>query len=436
MPGLKARKASWDVLQLVAAGVYSDVALKRVFHQTDLIQLDKGLATEIAYGAIRQRYLLDCWINHLGAIPALKQPPLLRWLLHIGLYQILFMDRVPDAAIVNTSVELAKRSKLSKLSIVVNGILRAAARKKEEGTTLPLPKKYSKQIAQLHSLPNWLVQNLIEWEGEERAEIIATAFNQSPPIDLRINPLNATIEEIQKSLVGSGITSNPIKKCPYGLEIKTNAGDIRNWPGYKQGKWCVQDRAAQWVAPLLDPQPNERILDACAAPGGKSTHIAEIIGNQGEIWAIDRSEKRLHKVILNAKRLGLSCLNFLQADSCNLLDKKPAWENYFQKILIDAPCSGLGTLARNPDARWRIKSSMLEELIILQKKLLEGLLPLLAENGRIVYATCTINPAENSQQIESFTKKHANLKITSQKQIWPGVDNLGDGFYAAIIDCT
>ena len=432
--GLKPRKAAFEILKLVANGVYSDVALQKVLRRMDLSSLDKGLVTELAYGSIRQRYFLDCWIDFLGAVSALKQPPLLRWLLHIGIYQIFFMDRIPESAVVNTTVELAKTTSIARLSQVVNGILRAAARAKKDGVTLPLLKNKQDRIARNHSLPLWLVNDLISWEGEEKAEAIAKSFNENPPIDLRINCLNSSVKNIQKMLLDVGINSEVIKDCPYGLEVKDNAGDVRNWPGYKEGKWCVQDRAAQWISPLLNPKPYERILDACSAPGGKTTHIAELIGDKGKVWAVDRSEKRLRKVLTNAERLHLNSISILQADACNLLEHRPDWRNYFQKILIDAPCSGLGTLARNPDARWRIIPSVISDLVSLQECLLDRLLPLLAKGGRIVYSTCTINPRENSKQIDSFLKKHPQLKLKNQRQILPNFDGSGDGFYSASID--
>ena len=401
LDGLRVRGLVWDVLRAVAAGSYSDVALKRIFSTQNLTPLDKGFVTELAYGAIRQRYFLDCWIDFLGKVPALKQPPLLRWLLHVGLYQVFFMNRIPDSAIVNTTVELSKRSSLNKLSSVVNGILRSAIRAKKNQITLPVPNNIEDRIAQSESIPKWLARELIVWQGEEKAEHIAKSFNRVPLIDIRVNRILSNKSNIKKLFFSAGISSVDIKDCPYGMQIQGRSGDIRNWPGYVEGKWCVQDRSAQWVSPLLDPKPNDRILDACSAPGGKATHLAELINDKGEIWAVDKSKKRLHQVLLNANRLNLTCLKFLQADSCELLQHKPYWKNYFQKILIDAPCSGLGTLARNPDARWRISNSAINELVQLQAKLLDRLFPLLAEGGRIVYSTCTINPNENQLQINT-----------------------------------
>ena len=168
------------------------------------------------------------------------------------------------------------------------------------------------------------------------------------------------------------------------------------------------------VAPLLQAQPGDRILDACAAPGGKSTHLAELIKDEGEIWAVDRSPGRLQRVAANAARLGLGSISALAADAAGLPSERPTWKNSFQRILIDAPCSGLGTLARHPDARWRITPAAIDGLLPLQRDLLEGLLPLLAPQGRLVYATCTIHPAENIRQIDQLLERHPEM---SQRQL-------------------
>ena len=196
---------------------------------------------------------------------------------------------------------------------------------------------------------------------------------------------------------------------------------------------CVQDRAAQWVSPLLSPQAGDRILDACAAPGGKATHLAELVGDQAEIWAVDRSAGRLQRVAANASRLGLNSLQALAADATDLLDQKPEWRGFFQRILLDAPCSGLGTLARHPDARWRVSTDAVEELRLLQQRLLNGLLPLLAPQGRLVYATCTIHPRENEEQIRELLAAVPALTLLSQHQRWQDDPQGGDGFYAAVL---
>tara|TARA_Y100001968_G_scaffold292816_2_gene298323 strand:- start:11762 stop:13093 length:1332 start_codon:yes stop_codon:yes gene_type:complete len=434
--GILQRKAAWEVLQAVSAGAYADFALDRVVRKYGLKGVDRSLVTELAYGSIRYRSLLDSWIDHLGKLSANKQPPLLRLLLHVGLYQILKMERIPESAAINTTVELAKCSQLVKLAPVVNGFLRSVCRFIDLGKKLPSPIKTSERLAQEQSLPVWLTTDLISWCGEIQAENVAKAFNKTPSFDLRVNSIRESQKNVQRELQSEGIRSNYIEGIPNGLVLNNGLGDLQTWPGYSEGKWCVQDRSSQWVSPLLEPQSGENILDACSAPGSKTTHLAELIGDEGEIWAVDRSLSRLKLVAANASRLGIECINVLKADALNLLEEKPDWKGYFHRILVDAPCSGLGTLARHPDARWRMTPEKVDELVILQERLLNAIFPMLRPGGRLVYSTCTINPNENFRQVERFVSRHPQIKLQNQKQIWPCLEKGGDGFYAAVIENT
>ncbi|MGB1416909.1 MAG: 16S rRNA (cytosine(967)-C(5))-methyltransferase [Synechococcus sp.] len=429
--GLSSRRLAWEVLKSVAAGAYADVALERCLRESTLQGADRALATELAYGAIRQRRQLDAWLDRLGRVPALKQPPKLRWLLHIGLYQLLMMERIPDAAAVNTSVELAKAIGLARLAPVVNGLLRAARRALDAGESLVSPDSAAGALGLAHSLPDWFTSLLLEWCDADQAQRIAAACNAVPQLDLRVNRLRATPADVTAALADAGIEVHPIPEYEYGLQVIGHSGDLRQWPGYEEGHWCVQDRAAQWVAPLLDPQPGDRILDACAAPGGKTTHLAELIGDQGAVWALDRSAGRLKRVANNAHRLGLESIQAMAADAVDVATKRPEWHGSFQSVLIDAPCSGLGTLARHPDARWRMTPEAIEALLPLQEDIIDGLEPLLAPGGRLVYATCTIHPAENDDQITALLDRHAQLRCLSKHQRWPGD---GDGFFAAVLE--
>ena len=434
MTGIETRKAAWEVIQAVGGGVFADVALERIFNLYSFKSIDKALITEISYGAIRQRYFLDCWIDSLGKVSAEKQPPLLRWLLHVGLYQILKMERIPPAAAINTTVELAKTHQLGKLAPVVNGILRSALRRKESGFQLPKSKNASFELARNESLPVWLADKLIYWRGVEDAYKTAKAFNTISPIDIRVNKTRADLEEVKEIFESYGIKSQLIPNCPFGLEIQTGVGEPKKWPGYAEGKWSVQDRSSQLIAPLMQALPGEKILDACAAPGGKSTHIAELINNQATIWSVDRSSHRSKTILANSERLGTKSLQLLVADSNDLLEQHPEWIDYFHRILIDAPCSGLGTLSRHPDARWRMNNDSIKELVELQSRLLMSLPPLLKSGGRLVYSTCTIHPDENSNQIKKFLETQSNFLLESEKQIWPGEGENGDGFYFAVLN--
>jgi 16S rRNA (cytosine967-C5)-methyltransferase len=236
----------------------------------------------------------------------------------------------------------------------------------------------------------------------------------------------------------SRLPAQPLFESVDGLTLLDRSGELRTLPGYGEGLWSVQDRGAQRIVPLLDPQPGQRVLDACAAPGGKCTQIAEWMNDQGEIWAVDRSEARLRRVALNAERLGLRSIQRLSADASDLGSLRPEWLGSFDRILLDAPCSGLGTLSRHADARWRMQPEEIDPLVALQRQLLEALLPLLAPAGRLVYATCTVHPSENGETIAWLLQRHPELVLAQQQQWWPAqeLDGScgGDGFFVAVLD--
>ena len=436
--GLAPRRLAWQVLQAVAAGAYADGALERELGRASLEPLDRALATELAYGAIRQRRLLDAWLDQLGKVPAERQPPKLRWLLHLGLYQLIASDRVPASAAVSTTVELAKRGGLARLAPVVNGLLRAFLRRRDAGDTLPLaPEAAADPVQSLgvrYSLPDWLAGELLQWLPLERAEQFGQACNTPPSLDLRVNLLRAHPADVQAALASAGVEAHAIEGVPAGLTLLGRSGDLSRLPGFSEGHWCVQDRAAQLIAPLLAPEPGQRILDACAAPGGKSTHLAELMADQGAVLALDRGEARLRRVSRNAQRLQLHCIEVCHGDASTWAAEHPEQLASFDRILVDAPCSGLGTLARHADARWRITPSAIHELVQLQRQLLDGLLPLLKPQGRLVYATCTVHPLENLQLIQSFLHEHPQMRLQQSWQRWPGdIQKGGDGFFAAVL---
>ena len=248
---------AWRVLEAVGDGAYADLALERELKRTNLSPRDRALATELAYGAIRQRRRLDAWLDRLGKVPAAKQPPRLRWLLHIGLQQLLSMDRVPASAAVSTAVELAKRERLQRLAPVVNGLLRAAVRALEAGERLAVPSDPKQRLALEHSLPDWLVTELWSQIGAERTEALAAASNRIPPIDLRCNRLRSSRDALLEQLPAEALA-----ELPDGLTLKSRPGPLPLLSGFSEGHWCVQDRAAQRIAPLLDPKPGQRVLDA------------------------------------------------------------------------------------------------------------------------------------------------------------------------------
>tara|TARA_Y100000589_G_scaffold332210_1_gene390276 strand:- start:5292 stop:6605 length:1314 start_codon:yes stop_codon:yes gene_type:complete len=431
--GYLQRRAAWEVLLNVSSGLFSDKALEKVLKNYNLTSLDVAFITELSFGCIRYRKYLDLWIDHTSKLKHQKQPPKLRWLLHIGLYQILKMDRIPFSASISTTVEVAKKTDLKGLSGVVNGILRNVIRKLESKSFPIVPKNRIEKIASYESLPVWLIHEITKWVGSNEAEMIAKSFNKKPSIDLRVNTRQTNIEEILGILQNNDIEAEPITELMSGIELRSKPRSVVELPGYSEGKWVIQNRSSQWVAPLLKPKKGEKILDACSAPGSKTGHLADLISDDGEIWSIDRSEIRMKILRENLKRLKIKSVKNYKCDATKLFEIKPELKNYFDKILLDAPCSGIGTFSRNPDARWTLTPQRITQLIGLQNKLLNNLVPLLNKKGTLVYSTCTICPHENNFLIENFLRQYPDLYLVSERQILPSLDHHWDGFYAAVI---
>ncbi len=391
---------------------YTDVALNRVIKSmgksAEISQTDKSFACELVYGIVRRQRTLDALIDLLGKKKAAQQPPDLRIILHLGLYQLRYLDRIPTSAAVNTSVELAKANGIPRLSGVVNGLLRGYVRQAEFGDPLKLPDNPITKLGIQHSFPDWIVETWLEQLPIEEVDRLLAWFNQSPKIDLRVNILETTIEEVESAFKAAGIAIDRLPGLPQGLRLES-AGAVTDLPGYKQGWWVIQDSSAQLVTHLLNPQPGETIIDACAAPGGKTTHIAELMGDNGHIIAGDRAAKRLNKVRENAARLQLQSIKIEVGDSCD----KSEFANIADRVLLDVPCSGLGTLHKRPDIRWRQTSQAIVELFELQRELLEQAATWVKPKGILVYATCTLNILENEKVIQSFLEQHSNWSMQS-----------------------
>ncbi|MBD1874522.1 16S rRNA (cytosine(967)-C(5))-methyltransferase [Nodosilinea sp. FACHB-131] len=417
-----ARQLALNVLLQVQAGAYADVALHRTLSQTKLSESDRAFATELVYGTVRRQRTLDALIDQLGTRPADKQPPVLRLVLHLGLYQLRYLTAVPDSAAVNTSVDLAKANGLDKLSGVVNGLLRQYIRQSEQDTDpLRLPDQPAIALGIRHSYPDWLIELWLDQLGAAETDRLCQWFNQVPAIDLRVNRQQTTVEAVKTAFAAADIAIEPIPGVPWGLRLVNHQGALTNLPGYEAGWWSVQDASAQLVGLLLDPQPGETVLDVCAAPGGKATQMAEIVGEGGQVWACDRAPSRLKKITANANRLGLTNLHTHAGDSTDLTQ----FHHQADRVLVDAPCSGLGTLHRHADARWRQTPDSITTLAELQSALLSEAARCIKPGGTLVYATCTLHPAENEAVIEAFCRAHPTW------QVQPPAPGFGDGLEVA-----
>ncbi|WP_414517481.1 16S rRNA (cytosine(967)-C(5))-methyltransferase [Nostoc sp. PCC 9305] len=435
------RQLAFIALRDVHKGAYADVALDRVLQKFNLPDRDRRLVTELVYGSVRRQRTLDTLIDQLAKKKSHQQPQDLRTILHLGFYQLRYQERIPASAAVNTTVQLAKENGFSGLTGFVNGLLRQYLRKageqggrgaggqrsrgaEEQGgrgaeekdslllphfDPLELPENPVERLGILHSFPDWIIQVWLEQLGLTDTEQLCEWMNQSPTIDLRINPLRTSIEEVEAALESVGILVRRIPHLPQALRFIGNTGSIQKLPGFKEGWWTVQDASAQLVGHLLDPQPGEVVIDACAAPGGKTTHIAELMADEGKIWACDRTASRLRKLQENSQRLNLQSIQIYTGDSRHFNQ----FQNTADRVLLDAPCSGLGTMHRHADARWRQTPESVRELSVLQRELLTHTSTFVKPGGVLVYATCTLHPAENEEVVSAFLADSPQWQIES-----------------------
>jgi len=401
------RQAAFLALRSVHRGAFADIALDRALQQLEPAPPDRRLVTELVYGSVRRQRTLDALIDQLAKRRSYQQPPDLRAILHLGLYQLRYLSQIPVAAAVNTTVDLAKQNSFEKLAGFVNGLLRQYLRLAEMGDPLQLPDDPAARLAVLHSYPDWIVQVWLEQLGFEETEQLCEWLNRSPHIDLRVNLLRASLEQVKSALQAAEIRTTTIAALPQALRLLDNPGAIQNLPGFREGWWTVQDSSAQLVGHLLDPQPGETIVDGCAAPGGKTTHIAEMMGDRGTVWGCDRYASRLKKLRQNADRLHLTCIQMCTGDSRQFTQ----FTQQADRVLLDVPCSGLGTLHRHADARWRQTPETVQELAQLQTELLDQAATWVKPGGVLVYSTCTLHPAENEAIAQSFLTRHSDWVI-------------------------
>ncbi|MBN1255923.1 MAG: 16S rRNA (cytosine(967)-C(5))-methyltransferase RsmB [Deltaproteobacteria bacterium] len=410
-----------------------------------LTDIDKAFVREVVYGVLRWRGRLDWVISAYSRIKPARMERAVITILRMGAYQLLFMDRVPQSAAVDESVKLAKKLRKKETAAFVNGILRGIAEKRKEISYTDLQVDPLNHIVARYSHPLWLVRRWIDQWGVDETSALCQADNQIPPLTVRVTTLKASREEVIKQLHDEGVTATPTSFSPVGLIIE-NPPPLDTWEPLQKGWLQVQDEAAQLVSILLAPQPGERVLDLCAAPGGKTTHLAQEMGNQGEITAVDVSRAKLALLEENCRRLGISIVKTVAQDATAPL---PFPAGSFDHVLVDAPCTGLGTLRRNPDIKWRIKEADIPRLQELQRAILKQVATMVKREGVLVYSTCTMTSEENEGVVKAFLAEHNEFHLEDASPFLPTgcegmVDAKGylrtfphrhwmDGFFAARI---
>ncbi|HEY3166819.1 MAG TPA: 16S rRNA (cytosine(967)-C(5))-methyltransferase RsmB, partial [Candidatus Binatia bacterium] len=412
------RRLASDILAKVdTRKAYADILLDQALKSATLNERDRALLTELTYGALRWRGNIDAQLSRYLRQPLAKTDPLIRNLLRVSVYQLRFLDKIPDYAAVNEAVELARNHSGGKSAGFVNAVLRNFLRDKDRVIGLAPKEESVAGLAVTYSHPEWLVKRWINEFGAEAAKTLMHANNQRATVVLRVNCLRCTREKLLDQFLEAGIKAEATQWSPQGISILSGPG-VDTLPGFAEGYFQIQGEASQLVAYLLSPLPGERILDACAAPGGKSTHLGEFMKDEGELVAIDISARGIAKIRENAARLGLKSLRVLSADaSAELADKL---REPYDRVLVDAPCSGLGTLRGHPEIKWHRDENDIRRLSRLQSKILSRVAGYLKPAGVLVYATCTLSPEENEEIVESFLAHHKEFELEHAARYLPG----------------
>ena len=393
----KTREKALEILRAVDAGSLTDTLLAAARQHLD--PRDSAFLLELVYGVLRQRAHLDWILETFSAQPLSRTDPATRNILRLGAYQMLFLDKVPVSAAVNTSTEMAKKH--GRKSGYVNGLLRNLDRGRNRIAGPPADDP-ARRLAILYSHPLWLVRRWIKRFGPDRTEDILRDNNRPAALVLRANLLKTSRNALKQALESEGADLRETEYSPAGLELLSSPG-IQRLSSYQAGLFMIQDEAAQLVPLMLSPRPGETVLDACAAPGGKATHLAELMSNTGRLVALENDPARIERIRENSDRLGLSIIEPLRADASS-------WGGgSFDKILIDAPCSGLGVLRRHPDGRWNKRESTIRERAVLQQAILQNCSRLVRPGGALVYSTCTTEPEENEDVIAAFLERSGSL---------------------------
>ena len=394
---------------------YANIVLPHYIMQEKLEDLDRRFFTELVYGVVRRQNYLDAIIGHLTKKPVKKVSPLVLEILRLGIYQLIYMDKVPSSAAVNESVKLAKKVAPG-MDRFINAVLRNVDRKREEISIDSLASSEAERISFIYNQPLWLVNLWIQQRGVEETSDVCEWFNETPLLTARVNTLKISREALLEELTEAGWNVEPSHMIPEAIIVHSHKGQLQQAKWVQQGALTFMDEASMAVAYAMDPKEGMHILDICAAPGGKTLHMSTLMKNTGSIVATDIHDHKVNLLEENAKRMGATNVTAQQGDATAFHE---AWKAKYDAVLVDAPCSGLGILQKKLDMRWRKDASQLTSLPELQLQILENASSYVKIGGYLVYSTCTINELENEHVIQAFLDKHANYILEDVAPLLP-----------------
>lgn len=428
------------LLKIEQDNAYSNIALNNAIRENKLNGLDSSFVSALVYGVLERQITLDYIIRQYSKIPLRKIEIKTKIILRLGILQLLFMDKIPESAAVNESVNLAKKHKLQKSSGFINGILRSITRAAVK-YTLPDESDKVRYYSIKYSAPQELTKLWFSSYGELNTVELLSSLNGRPKICARVNTLKTDKTTLCKELLNENVNTEEIPFLKNAVYLK-NTGSIEHLKAYKQGKFHIQDASSQLCVDFLSPKPREIMLDVCSAPGGKSFTSAQYMNDRGKIFSCDLYDHKLKLINSGAKRLGINSIITLKRDGASSEVPLPLAD----KILCDVPCSGLGILSRKPEIRYK-DNLISDELPQIQYEILCKSAEYLANGGRLVYSTCTLNPAENNNNARRFLKEHPDfygVKLTLPEGVTRAFDEEDyeltlmphtaktDGFYIAV----
>ena len=399
---MNSREVALNIInRVLIEGAYSNLVLSNELNEADLNDKDRALVTELVYGTIRRKKTLDMIISNYIKDISLMDERVLN-ILRMAIYQMHFLDKVPEFAACNEAVELAKQISVQD-SKLVNGILRSYTKNPDD---MDVKDKIDRLVYQ-YSYEPWFIRMIYKQYGEENGRKILAGLNATPKVTVRVNASKADYDEVYERLQEMGYDIEEGYACPEAIIIK-GGSSIENNELFREGLITVQDESAMLVSPLLDLKAGYIALDLCAAPGGKTTHIAELLENEGKVHSFDLHENKLSLINENLERLGL---NNVEVEAMDATKLDPKYVAYADKVLIDVPCSGLGIIRKKPEIKWNKSRKSLKDLVPTQREIMENAWAYLKSGGTMIYSTCTLNTEENQDNVEWFLNKHKDAKV-------------------------
>ena len=405
MSKFQLRTKTLDVLvQIGDSGAFSHLTIDQTIEKMDWAHKDQALFTELVYGTLQRKLTLDYFLNHF-VDPNKKVEKWVKWLLYLSFYQMHYLDKIPDHAIIHEAVEIAKQKGHQGIAKFVNGVLREAQR--QGFPSFDTIEDLIERLSIETSHPYWLVERWIDSYGEEQTEAMCKANLETKPISVRVNSLKLTRDEAIEQLTHDGFEVKASQFSNHGIIIEK--GHILDHPLFKSGSLTIQDQSSMLVVEMMDIKQDQIVLDACSAPGGKATHIGEKLNNTGRVYAYDLHQKKVNLVKRKAEQLGLINISTAAIDGRQLNQKYEP--ETFDRILVDAPCSGFGVIRTKPDIKYAKTAKDVDNLAHVQYELLEKIAPLLKKNGKLLYSTCTVDPTENEVVVTEFLINNQRYEV-------------------------